>query len=540
MFSTKNTKTSALFAVVFIATALVAQTEPASEGQPSGSATTREVRLVPVSSTDMSCSGFLANSGVPHDHYLVGGWDTPNGVRYASGDYVYIHGVLPEATEYSIVRALNNPDRAEFFTGQHHAIASAGQPYSEVGRVKIVAISNKTTVAHVESSCEDLLPGDFVIPLQQREPVVPRRMIPFTPFPAPSSSLRGRIVMAKDFSAYAAAGNKVYLNIGSDQGVKTGDYFRTLRGYGGNLGDAADRASYEATLYDSVQAHTVITDASPLVVGSARVNLHDLPVRALGELIILNVTPKSSTAMVAYSLEDVQVGDYVQLDELPPPTAAESGTNNKPPQVSCAAQPETITVGGTSLIACESSSADGQPVALSFVSDRGRMESGADHGAVLQTVGITPGQVHVTATATDDRNLKSTASVTVNVDPASLAAVLSGQAPRTAMEPPAASPIKIAQVNFNAGSNILSNDAKLQLNEVALRLGREQDTKVVIIGQGNSETPAGKRLAQVRADNIKNYLVNDRQIDAARIEIRTTGGNDQAEIWFVPPGAEMK
>ena len=108
------------------------------------------------------------------------------------------------------------------------------------------------------------------------------------------------------------------------------------------------------------------------------------------------------------------------------------------------------------------------------------------------------------------------------------------------MEPPAASPIKVAEVNFNAGSNILNNDAKLQLNEVALRLGREQDTKVVIIGQGNSETPAGKRLAQVRADNIKNYLVNDRQIDAARIEIRTTGGNDQAEIWFVPPGAEMK
>jgi hypothetical protein len=106
MFSTKK-KTSALIAIVFVATALVAQVEPASSGRDAGS-TTREVRLVPVSRTDMSCSGFLAHSGVPHDHYVVGGWDTPNLVRYAAGDYVYVNGVLPDATEYSVVRELAN------------------------------------------------------------------------------------------------------------------------------------------------------------------------------------------------------------------------------------------------------------------------------------------------------------------------------------------------------------------------------------------------------------------------------------------------
>src|SRR5215467_14703369 len=145
MFSFMNKKTSALLAVVFIATALVAQTGPASDERQSGSPTTKEVRLVPISSSDMNCSGFLESKGVPHDHYVVGGWDTPNFVRFAAGDYVYIKGVLPDATEYSIVRELNNPDRAEFFTGQSHAIASAGQPYSEVGRVKIVAKNNKTS-----------------------------------------------------------------------------------------------------------------------------------------------------------------------------------------------------------------------------------------------------------------------------------------------------------------------------------------------------------------------------------------------------------
>jgi outer membrane protein OmpA-like peptidoglycan-associated protein len=463
-------------------------------------------------------------------------------VRYAAGDYVYVNGVLPDATEYSVVRELRNPDRAEFFAGQHRAVAAAGQPYSEVGRIKIVAKNNKSSVAYVESSCEELLPGDFVIPLQQREPVVPRHMIPFNRFPSSSSALRGRIVLGKDFTSYEGAGSKVYLNIGSDQGVKPGDYFRAVRAYGRHLADAADRVSYESTVYDDVQAHPVMSDVSPVHAGGTRVHLADLPERALGELIILSVTPKSSTAMIAFSLEDVQVGDYVERDELPPATAAESGNDNEPPQISCGAQPDTVRVGGASLIACETSAADGQPVSLSFITDRGKMESGADHGAVLQTAGLTPGEVHITATATDSRNLKNTAEVTVNVEAASLAAVISEQQqPRAAEpEPPAPSPMKVAEIRFSAGSNILTNDAKTQLNEIAVRLDRERDTKVVIIGQGNSQTPAGQRLAQVRADNIKNYLVNDRQVDASRIEARTTGGDDKAEIWFVPPGAEMK
>jgi hypothetical protein len=41
----------------------------------------------------------------------------------------------------------------------------------------------------------------------------------------------------------------------------------------------------------------------------------DLPRRAVGEVVVLNVTPTSSSAMVVFALEDVYAGDSVELDE---------------------------------------------------------------------------------------------------------------------------------------------------------------------------------------------------------------------------------
>lgn len=540
-------KVTTLLAFLVVATALTCQTGPAPADSPAPSATNgaepniHEVHLVPVTHSDMNCSGYITTQHIPRDHYVMAGWYSPNFVRYSAGDYVYLHGSLPEGSEYSIVRELQDPDRGEFFVGQHHAIASAGAPYAEVGRVTVVAKNGKSSAAQITFSCEDLLPGDFAIPVQEHPPVVARREAPFNRFPETGKGLRGRIIMQKGFEAYGGAGSKVYLNIGSDKGVKPGDYFMAVRGFGKNLGDAADRAAYEATIYDDTQKHVVVADASPFHGSGTRVHLADLPERALGEIIVLSVTPKSSTAMVTFSLEDIQVGDYVERHELPAPTQAELGADSEPPQVSCAAQPDSVRVGSSALISCETSAADGEPVTLGFVADRGQLETGADHGAVLQTAGLTPGSVHVVVTATDDHNLKNTTDVTLNVEAASLAAVIQGQRqPEEPTPPPPASASKVGEVHFAPGSNVLTNDVKTQLNEIAIRLGREPETRVVIIAQGNAQTPAGHRLAEVRAENIKNYMVNEKQVDASRIETRTTGGDDKAEIWFVPPGAQMK
>ncbi len=42
--------------------------------------------------------------------------------------------------------------------------------------------------------------------------------------------------MGKDFDSVLGTGQKVYFNVGSNQGVKVGDYFRAVRSYAGDLG----------------------------------------------------------------------------------------------------------------------------------------------------------------------------------------------------------------------------------------------------------------------------------------------------------------
>jgi len=43
--------------------------------------------------------------------------------------------------------------------------------------------------------------------------------------------------------------------------------------------------------------------------------VRDLPRRAVGEVVVLNVTPTASSAMIVFALEDVYAGDTVELDE---------------------------------------------------------------------------------------------------------------------------------------------------------------------------------------------------------------------------------
>ena len=57
----------------------------------------------------------------------------------------------------------------------------------------------------------------------------------------------GRIVLAKDFDSILGTGAKVYMNVGANQGVKVGDYFRAVRSYEADLQDPVDSLSFKAS-----------------------------------------------------------------------------------------------------------------------------------------------------------------------------------------------------------------------------------------------------------------------------------------------------
>jgi len=133
----------------------------------------------------------------------------------------------------------------------------------------------------------------------------------------------------------------------------------------------------------------------------------------------------------------------------------------------------------------------------------------------------------VTSTVTDDRNLSANTQTTVTVE----------APPPPPPPPPQAS--KINQIEFpnKAKPWRVDNTAKAVLDDVALRLQREPDSRLVIVG---STDPSEKRpnLSAERAVDAKFYLTNDKGIDPSRIEPRSGGTAGKiAEFWIVPAGA---
>jgi hypothetical protein len=86
----------------------------------------------------------------------------------------------------------------------------------------------------------------------------------------------------------------------------------------------------------------------------------------------------------------------------------------------------------------------------------------------------------------------------------------------------------------------VDNTCKAELDDVALKLQQDSDSKLVVVG--NSD-PSEKRknLAAERALNVKAYISGGeakQNIDPSRIETRTgNAGTMTSEQWIIPAGA---
>jgi hypothetical protein len=108
------------------------------------------------------------------------------------------------------------------------------------------------------------------------------------------------------------------LNIGANQGVKIGDYFRATRSYEADLLNPVDSLSFKAAIAEDTQKKNPSIDPTFLSGRSSGPVIHvrDLPRRAVGELVILGVTNTTATGMIVFAMEDVHAGDDVELDTL--------------------------------------------------------------------------------------------------------------------------------------------------------------------------------------------------------------------------------
>jgi hypothetical protein len=317
----KKTGLLLLLCLTVAAAAQQADSAPADQAAPQNTEMTTGTfpveRIQTPTNADINCGGFVNKELVPNSKFVAGGLESPNTTKYATNDTIFLAGQgYQTGQKYEIVRELVDPNKYELFAGQRSMLKAMGQPYSELGRVRIVDTRGRMAVAHVEFSCEAIVPGDIAMPYAEKPAVafhMPERFDRFLPNNGKAS---GRIVLAKDFDLLLGTGSKIYMNVGANQGVKVGDYFRAVRTYEGDLRDPVDSLSFKASTTDdtqkyppSIEGHMFTKTKGPSI------HVADMPRRAVGEIVVINTTPTTATGMIVFALEDVHVGDNVELDQ---------------------------------------------------------------------------------------------------------------------------------------------------------------------------------------------------------------------------------
>jgi hypothetical protein len=120
-------------------------------------------------------------------------------------------------------------------------------------------------------------------------------------FARPSGKEQAMVVTTRGFGQLASAGKVVYVNLGSAQGARVGDYYRIFRYQG-------DR---HATVYQPRGQ-----ERSVWGFGSAPApwKWMELPREILGEGMVLNISPNASTVLITDSLREIYTGDYVEIE----------------------------------------------------------------------------------------------------------------------------------------------------------------------------------------------------------------------------------
>ena len=308
--------------LLFVATWAMAQQStvaitPDASGIVSTAANVPFVRFQTPTAADIYCAGFITKDRVPDANYVNGGLESPTSTKFQIGELVYLAGSGYQAGQlYSVVREMNDVNEYEIYPGMRKILAAAGRPYGEIGRVRVVDTRSHSAVAQVEFSCDPINPGDVVMPFVERPPVTFHVPGHFDRFAPANGKLSGRVVLGKDFDSFLGTGMKLYMNMGSNQGVKVGDYFRVVRSYTATLQDPVDSLSFKAQTSEDTQVRPPTFEANRFTkTKGPNIHVGDLPRRAVGEVVVLNVTPTASSAMIVFALEDVHAGDTVELDE---------------------------------------------------------------------------------------------------------------------------------------------------------------------------------------------------------------------------------
>jgi outer membrane protein OmpA-like peptidoglycan-associated protein len=201
-----------------------------------------------------------------------------------------------------------------------------------------------------------------------------------------------------------------------------------------------------------------------------------------------------------------------------------------PPTIGCSANPSTVNVGDSSTITANGVSPQNRPLTYSYSATAGSI-NGNTSTATLTTTGVAPGTITVTCNVVDDKGQTASQQTTVTVNALAI------------QQPVVINTTSLCTISFDKDAKRparVDNEAKACLDDIALNAQRDPNAKLAITGNAASGEKDGPKLASWRAVHTKDYLVNEKGVDASRISLYT-GSTDgkTAATTLVPTGATL-
>ncbi len=256
--------------------------------------------------SQLYCSGIVTSDSVPVDTYVISGADSYFRVTYGQHTLVFLNKGASQGVkvgdEFQVIRPVSGDYLAyEWFQSQNKLLKAMGTTYEDRARLRVVNVQPNTSTAEVAFSCSYVERGDLALPFAPRPAPTLKSEEGFDIFATPSGKPKAMIVTTKGFGELASDGKIVYVNLGSTQGVKVGDYFRVFR-YEGN--------SLESEYQTPHVAYEIFGfGATPRPYTGA-----ELPRNILGEGVVLRVSKNAATVLITLSKTQMYPGDYVELE----------------------------------------------------------------------------------------------------------------------------------------------------------------------------------------------------------------------------------
>ena len=285
--------------------------------------------------TRLYCAGYIRHQLLPHMPEIVGALEENEQRRYSDGEVVYINEGSQQGIREGQIFQIIRP-RGDVKGVHKEKRGFLGTYIQEVGQLQVFKVRENTSAAQITFTCDAAQFGDLLTPVPDRVSPVQRADANLDLFADPSGKQTGRLMMAKDNREMVTRNDIVYIDLGSEDQVKPGDYltvyrplgtghitrfdneemarnrasgFQSDRFRGGGIGNQANRAKAETAVVKDEGRYRY----RPITTREVKRHRPLMPRKIVGEIVIIDVQMRTATAIITRVAGEVHTGDWVEI-----------------------------------------------------------------------------------------------------------------------------------------------------------------------------------------------------------------------------------